>query len=136
MEEPINISLKVNTELKAWAKNTDRLIIDALKRAGVGVTETLLRSISYEVLQGKGDVLGGYRLTFAEYGRFRDMNVGRPRVETSNENRRRFKNRKKARFYSKVVYKRVYGNLIARLVTGYKEKIINDAKYGLKSIKA
>lgn len=118
---------EVNTILKDWAKNTDALIKQELQKQGVGVTDELLRSISYQV---SGSV---YSLSFQDYGRFRDMGVGRPRIESAAGNSAAYKERKKARWYSKTVYKRIYGSLIAQVVAGYREELVKTTKGEIKT---
>ncbi|MGB1300388.1 MAG: hypothetical protein ACPG5O_04120 [Pseudoalteromonas tetraodonis] len=115
--------------LKSWAKNTDAIIKDELKRQGIGVTDSLVQSLRYQVLSEGG---GLYRLTFADHGRFRDMNTGRPRGESLEGNKKLYKDRKKKRWYSKTVYKRIYGSLIAQIVSGYRETITRNIKGELK----
>lgn len=118
---------KVNGILRDWAKNTDAIIKQELQKQGVGVSEDLLRSIAYQV---SGST---YSLSFQEYGRFRDMGVGRPRIESSSGNNTAYKERKKARWYSKTVYKRIYGSLIKQIVAGYREELIRNTKGEIKT---
>lgn len=115
--------------LREWAKATDAIIKDELQRQGIGVTDDLLNSIRYTVTTEGG---GLYQLTFADHGRFRDMNVGRPRVESTEGNTAAYTQRKKKTFYSKTVYSRVYGSLIAQIVAGKREEIKRNIKGELK----
>ena len=124
-------------QLPDWAKITDQLIRAELVKNKVGITDELLRSISYRIVNASSEDDGKYLLSFLQYGRFRDMGVGREsKIESIKGNAdvlKAGKGRKKVRFYSKIVYKRVYGALIARLVAGYREQVITDAKGNLKA---
>lgn len=120
-----------------WAKITDQLIRAELIKNKVGITDALINSLKYRIIKASSGDDGKYLLSFLQYGRFRDMGVGRGvKIESIKGNAgilKAGKKRKKVRFYSKVVYKRVYGALIGRLVAGYREQIIKDAKGNLKA---
>ena len=115
--------------LREWAKNTDAIIKDELNRQNIGVTDELLKSIRYQVTTDGG---GLYQLTFADHGRYRDMTTGRPRMESSAGNDGAYKARTKKRWYSKTVYSRVYGSLIAQIIAGKREEIKRNIKGELK----
>ena len=59
-----------------WARRTDQILRDQLKKMGVGVSEELHQAISSKTYELAAAEVG-MDLSFLTYGRFRDMGVGR-----------------------------------------------------------
>lgn len=108
----------------------------AAKRAGVGVTDQGIESISYEALQlGEGGATGN--LSFNEYLRFVDMGVGRAhplgglrsmRVTLQSRHQEglalvKDKVRKPKKIYSKIAYGKLTW-LENKLLHGYTEETV------------
>lgn len=111
---------EVRSYVQDWADYTDRLLLQMMKRYGIGITEELYKSLRSQVYQRAGDMIG-YDLSFLTYGRFRDMNVGKSRgkslsfkLESTATNREIIQGRKRKRLKSGKWYSRpFYGRLNA-----------------------
>lgn len=95
-----------------WARRTDQILLNQFDRYGIGVTDELAASVRSKVYELAGEQIR-YDLSFLVSGRFRDMNVGRPRaIETRDLAReqlqaRGYTDRKPAKWYSKPFYGRL-----------------------------
>lgn len=109
---------EVRSYVQAWADRTDQVLLQMMKRFGVGITEELFKSVRSDVYARASDMIG-YELRFLTYGRFRDMNVGRGRgkdlslkFESTTTNREIIhgkgrKRLKTAKWYSRPFYGRL-----------------------------
>lgn len=121
----------IQDELQAWAKEVEERLAKAMASKKIGITDDLLRSLSYQVFTASGNNQGEYRLSFLEYGRMVDMNVGRGRkIESIRGNRRIIKGVRDKKFYSKTSYG-MLNRLIANLVSNYQEQTIETIKSNL-----
>ncbi|WBL42406.1 hypothetical protein PBT90_20360 [Algoriphagus halophytocola] len=114
-ENPIS---EIQSYVQSWADRTDQVLLQMMKRLGVGITEELFKSVQSRVY-AQASAMIGYDLSFLTYGRFRDMNVGRGRgkdlslkFESTTTNREiiQGKNRKRskvAKWYSRPFYGRL-----------------------------
>lgn len=122
----------IQYELQEWAKEVEAALQKSFSVKNIGVTDDLLRSLSYQVFNASGKNQGQYKLSFLEYGRMVDMNVGKGRkIETIKSNRRIIKGSRDKKFYSKTTYGKL-GRLIGNLVNNYQEQAIQTIKENLQ----
>jgi len=119
-------------ELTNIAKEIHERMQKAMLEKKIGITEELLKSLSYQVFKASGSSDGRYELSFLEYGRMLDMNVGRARkIESIKTNRRIIVGARDKKFYSKPAYGKI-SRLISNLVNGYQEQSIATIKDNLQ----
>lgn len=123
----------VHDELMHWAEWIEKKLKEKFVTMKIGVTDELLKSLSFEVLESAGLNDGQYKLSFLEYGRFLDMGVGSLSKETISGNREAFKKasdtkiRRPKKWYGKTAYGGL-NRLINSLVNGYQEEIVQTVK--------
>lgn len=116
--------------IQDWSERLTDLVLAALKKKKLGITEALEKSVRTQARQNVGELI------FRSYGRMVDMGAGRgynKGVEKISENRRRLtrKGRTPQKFYSKTAYGTLSG-LMRDLVNTYSDKIVYDAKKQLE----
>lgn len=116
----------IEHELRAWAAMVDENLKTALSDKGIGISESLRRSLAYRILAAGSGHKGRYQLVFNEYGRFVDMGAGKPKGLQSEQNKRAAimrasgQSRRPKKWYSRTVYGSL-SSLINRLVKNYAE---------------
>ncbi len=107
-------------------------VVEAMRREiirrGIRVTDELLLSLAYNVSQTEAH--GTAALSFAEWGRFIDMGVGRGHPlggisatrDALNSKRDKGGIRKPKKFYSKIAYGKLNG-LMADLMYGFTDEV-------------
>ncbi len=108
----------IASELEDWSKWVDKKLHEQFKRLNIGVTHELERSLHYQVFKAASGSDGAYKLSFLEYGRMLDMNVGRGRSHSITGNRKKYKSATVKRWYSRTTYGAT-NRLIGSLVNGY-----------------
>ena len=126
----------IDDELNDWGELVDQELRKALTRMGIGVTDELYQSISYQVAKAAAGHDGRYNLSFNEYGRMRDMGVGRGYKlawlpQTTVRNRKKWVGRKPKTYYSRTVYGMI-NRLIESLLYGYQVETSNVVKEAVK----
>jgi hypothetical protein len=116
----------IQATIAQWAVETELLLQMQVVKKGLVLTESLLRSISYKIVN---DALGTrYELSFNDYGRILDMN--RQKVSARSLNRKVLlggkevkvrRNGNNTKWYSRNIYKQIYGNegLFDRIQNNY-----------------
>ena len=126
----------INETLTDWAKGVNKSLIKQLNKQKIHHTRALITSLSFQVFKASTGHQGKYQLTFQEYGRFIDIGVGKGvKIESIKGNTGIIggkKIRKQKKWYSKTIYKAIYGGLIKGLVTNYRENIKKQARIELK----
>jgi hypothetical protein len=96
-----------------WAKRTEAILKDQIKKQGIGVTDALYNSIKSKVFE-KADLLIEAQFNFLKEGRFVDMGAGRGKMESQAGNKALLTGgkanggRKPKKWYSRPFYGRLY----------------------------
>lgn len=128
----------INKELLLTVAAIDQGVRAELMKRKIGASRHLINSISFKVFKSSGNDQGKMQMSFAGYGRLRDMGVSRGlKIESVKGNAAVLGGikRRSGKWYSKVAYKAVYGGLIAGLVDNYVKTVINQSKSDLQRVK-
>ncbi len=126
----------INDELEEWALWIDGRLREKFQKMKIGVTDELLRSLSYQVFNSSGLNDGEYQLSFLEYGRMVDMGSSRGVKHGIAENARAYrkageqKMRKAKKFYSRTTYGGI-SRLMNSIINGYQPAIAETIKEGM-----
>jgi hypothetical protein len=96
-----------------WAKRTEVILKDQIKKQGIGVTDGLYNSIRSKVFE-KADMMIEAQFNFLREGRFVDMGAGRGKIESQEGNKalltggKATGGRKAKKWYSRPFYGRLY----------------------------
>lgn len=116
-------------ELNEWAKLVDERLKAQLDKKGIGISESLRRSLAYRI--AAFGFKGKYSGIFNESGRMVDMGAGRkPKGLQSEANKLATIERAKGgkrhakKWYSKTMYG-MLNNLIYRIANNYSDFVVN-----------